>query len=311
MNISLNTTSLNRRRFLGVLGIGASVSALTACGISGETAFGTGTQGGPIIVGSADFPESQIIAEIYAAALNQRGISAETRPAIGAREAYIGALQEGSVGVVPDYSGNLLLYFDAQSTAVTAEEIIAALPQALGETLAALKPSTAENKDSMVITSQTAQKLGLRSLDNLSEHNRQLVLGAPPEFAERGYGLPGLEKNYGFTPQSFEPINDGGGPLTVKALLDDQVQIADLFSTDPAIIANDLVVLEDPKNNFLPQQVLPVINGELVSYAAAQVLNEVSAVLTTEDLIALNTRVSGEEKANPATAAQDWVAEKL
>lgn len=311
MNTSLNTTSLNRRRFLGVLGLGASVSALSACGISGETAFGTGTQGGPIVVGSADFPESQIIAEIYAVALNQRGIAAETRPAIGAREAYIGALQEGSVGVVPDYSGNLLLYFDAESTAVTAEEIVAALPEALGDTLAALTPSKAENKDSMVVTAETAEELNLSSLEDLEAHTGQLVVGAPPEFAERAYGLPGLEDNYGFTPQSFEPINDGGGPLTVKALLDDQVQIADLFSTDPAIIANALVVLEDPKNNFLPQQVLPVINGELVSYAAARVLDEVSAALTTEDLIALNTRVSGEEKANPATAAQDWVTENL
>lgn len=85
----------------------------------------------------------------------------------------------------------------------------------------------------------------------------------------------------------------------------------DLFSTDPAITANNFVVLEDPKNMILAQQVLPVINTHQVSVAAARVLDEVSALLTTETLIELNTRVSGTEKAAPATAAEDWVSENF
>lgn len=303
-------TSLNRRRFFGLAGVSASALALSACGISGETAFGSGSTDGTVVIGSADFTESQIIAEIYAAALKKRGFTAETRPAIGAREAFIGALEEGTVGVVPDYTGNLLLFLDTSATAVTAEEILSSLKDALPEELSVLEPAPAENKDSMVVTSETASSLGLRSMADLSAHP-ELKLGAPPEFAERSYGLPGLKEKYGFEPAEFSPINDGGGPLTVQALLDDDVQVVDLFSTDPAISRNNLVILEDPENNFIAQQVVPVVNGKLVSVAAADVLNEVSALLTTEDLVALNDRVSGEEKANVATAAGDWVEEKF
>lgn len=303
--------TMNRRQLFTLAGLGTGVLALSGCGLSGETAFGSGGVSDTVTVGSADFTESQIIAEIYAAALKKRGINAETVPAIGAREAYIGALQEETVGVVPDYSGNLLLYFDAETKATTPEEIMQALPDAVGDKLSVLEAAPAQNSDSLVVTSETAQRLGLTSIADLAAHSDELVLGAPPEFAERAYGLPGLKSKYGFVPKDFSPVNDGGGPLTVQALLDDDVQVADLFSTDPAIVKNKFVVLEDPKNNFLAQQVVPVVNAKAVSVAAADVLNEISALLTTEDLIALNDRVAGEEKANPATAASDWVNEKL
>lgn len=305
------TTQINRRKFFGLAGIGAGAMALSACGLSGETAFGGGSTDGTITIGSADFTESQIIAEIYAAALKKRGFTVETHPAIGAREAYIGAVREGTVGVVPDYTGNLLLFLDGETKAQTPEEILKALPGALPEELAALEPAPAENKDSLVVTQQTADKFGLKSISDLAAHSSDVVLGAPPEFAERSYGLPGLKAKYGFEPKNFSPINDGGGPLTVQALVDDQVQVADLFSTDPAIVKNKFVVLKDPKNNFLAQQVVPVVNGKQVSVAAAKVLNEVSALLTTEALIELNTRVSGEEKANPSLAAGEWVEQNF
>lgn len=301
------TIELNRRSFLSVAGVSAGLFGLSACGLSGETAFGDGATSSTVIVGSADFTESQIIAEIYAAALNKRGIEAKIQPAIGAREAFIGALEEGAVGVVPDYTGNLLLYFDSESTATTPEEIVAALHEKISDKLAVLEPASAEDKDSLVVTQETASKYKLKSLSDLAPHTKKLKLGAPPEFAERAYGLPGLKSKYGFEPSEFSPINDGGGPLTVKALKDGEVQIVDLFSTDPAIKANNFVVLEDPKNNILAQQVIPVVNAKAVSVAAAEVLNDVSAKLTTDVLIALNTRVSGDEKASPATAAQEWV----
>lgn len=305
------TTQINRRKLFGLAGIGAGAMALSACGLSGETAFGSGSTDGTITIGSADFTESQTIAEIYAAALKKRGFTVETHPAIGAREAYIGAVREGTVGVVPDYTGNLLLFLDRETKAQTPEEILKALPGALPEELAALEPAPAENKDSLVVTQQTADKFGLKSIADLAAHSSDVVLGAPPEFAERSYGLPGLKAKYGFEPKNFSPINDGGGPLTVQALVDDQVQVADLFSTDPAIVKNKFVVLKDPKNNFLAQQVVPVVNGKQVSVAAAKVLNEVSALLTTEALIELNTRVSGEEKANPSLAAGEWVEQNF
>jgi len=259
-------------------------------------------------VGSADFPESQILAELYAGALESADVEAETSPGIGAREAYVKAVQDGSVDVVPDYSGNLLLYADPGATATSAEEIMAALPGALPEDLVVLQPSRAENKDAMVVTPATAEKYGLRSIADMAEVCKELVIGGPPEFAERPQGLQGLEADYGCVPGSFEPINDAGGPLTVQALLDGDVDVADIFTTTPAIADNDLVVLEDPENNFIAQQVLPLAGRDRLPQEAVDALDALSAKLTTEDLVDLNRKVSGEDPVSPADAAREWLS---
>ena len=109
-------------------------------------------------------------------------------------------------------------------------------------------------------------------------------------------------------PESFEPINDGGGPLTVQALLDGDVDVADIFTTTPAIADNDLVVLEDPENNFIAQQVLPLAAADRLPQEAVDALNELSGKLTTEALIDLNRQVSGEDQVSPADAAQEWLS---
>lgn len=307
----MNPVSRNasRREVLG-LAAAASVLGLTGCGLSGKNALGPSKGRGTIVVGSADFVESQIIAEIYTAVLQNAGHKAESQPAIGAREAYIGAVKQGSVSVVPDYSGNLLQYFDKTATESTAEDIMTALAKVVPKGLQVLEPSPAEDKDALVVTKDVAKKYGLESLEDLGKVCLDLKLAGPPEFQERAYGLPGLEANYGCVPAKFSPINDSGGPLTVKALLDDQVQVADIFTTTPAIEKNDLVVLEDPKNNFLAQQAIALIRKDQVPQAAQEVINKVSRTLTTKDLIRLNDRVSGDEKASTVQAAKDWVSDK-
>ncbi|WP_159617541.1 ABC transporter substrate-binding protein [Arthrobacter zhaoguopingii] len=291
--------------------------AVTACGGNSDPAAGPGGDGagGSIVVGSADFPESQIIAEIYAGALKAEGIDAGTKLNIGSREIYMAAVEEGSVHVVPDYSGNLLLFADPEATAESAEEIVAALPEALDAripdaNLGVLEASEAENKDAMVVTKETAEKYGLKSMADMGEVCGELIIGAPGTFRERSYGLPGLKERYGCEPAGFEAINDGGGAITLEALLNDDIQVADIFTTTPSIVDNDLVVLEDPKNNWLAQQVVPVVNLDTVGEDARAVLNEVSAELTTEDLINLNRQVSGDEKRNPSDAAAGWLEEK-
>ncbi|HET8795653.1 MAG TPA: ABC transporter substrate-binding protein [Arthrobacter sp.] len=285
---------------------GAGEDPLSNTESSGSAGSGSGE---PLVVGSAAFPESEIIAEIYAGALNAAGIEAETQPAIGSREIYVGAVQDGSVDLVPDYSGNLLLFFNPEAEAESAEEIMAALPEATPEGLAVLEPSEAENKDAMVITQATSEKYDLTSLADIGEVCDELVLGAPPEFADRAYGLKGLKETYGCEFKSFEPLNDGGGAVTVQALIENDIQVADIFTTTPAIEDNGLVVLEDPKNNFIAQQVLPLISEERVGEEAREVLNSVSAELTTEDLINLNRQVSGDQKRSPEAAAQGWLEE--
>ncbi|MDQ0866134.1 ABC transporter substrate-binding protein [Arthrobacter globiformis] len=305
------------RRGLGGLAAGVGVAlALSACSsgnpLSSPSTSATGgaTSGGSLVVGSADFPESQIIAEIYAGALNAAGVTATTKPNIGSREIYFKAVQDGSVDVVPDYSGNLLSHVDAQAGEVTPEDVYKALPGKLPQGLAVLEPSKAEDKDAMVVTKATAEKYQLKSIEDLAKVCKDLTMAAPATFETRSYGFPGLKKNYNCELKALKPFSDGGGNLTLQALLSDEVQVADIFTTTPSIADNDLVVLEDPKNNFKAQQVLPLYNDAKVTDKAKEALNNVSKTLTTDDLINLNRAVSGSQKQNAKDAAAAWLKDK-
>ncbi|MDQ0619699.1 ABC transporter substrate-binding protein [Arthrobacter globiformis] len=315
MNYPVRTTLT--RRGLGGLAAGVGLAlALSACSsgnpLSSPSTSATGgaTSGGSLVVGSADFPESQIIAEIYAGALSAAGVTATTKPNIGSREIYFKAVQDGSVDVVPDYSGNLLSHVDAQAAEVTPEDIYKALPDKLPQGLAVLEPSKAEDKDAMVVTKATAEKYQLTSIEDLAKVCKDLTMAAPATFETRSYGFPGLKKNYGCELKALKPFSDGGGNLTLQALLNDEVQVADIFTTTPSIADNDLVVLEDPKNNFKAQQVLPLYNDAKVTDKAKEALNNVSKTLTTEDLINLNRAVSGSQKQNAKDAAAAWLKDK-
>lgn len=308
---------LMRRRAWGGLAAGLGLTlALSACvGASdplstAPSATTSSSAGEPLVIGSADFTESQIIAEVYAGALNEAGVTASAKPNVGSREVNFKAIQDGSIDVVPDYSGKLLQLADNEATQGSADEILKALPGKLPDGLGVLEASKAENKDAMVVTKATAEKYQLKSLADLAKVCSEVVVGAPANFAERPYGLPGLKKNYDCVPKKLEPFNDGGGAITVRALLEDQVQVADIYTTAPAISDNDLVVLEDPKNNFIAQQVLPLYNEAKMTDKAKETLNNVSKALTTEDLINLNRAVSGNQKQDPKEAALAWLKDK-
>ncbi|KNC18557.1 glycine/betaine ABC transporter substrate-binding protein [Arthrobacter sp. RIT-PI-e] len=318
---NLSAPRARRRALMGLAGGLTAALALTACGANSDPTDTSGSNddaagsSGSLTIGSADFPESQIIAEIYAGALNAAGVEATTRPNIGSREIYYGAMEDGSIDLIPDYSGNLLLFVDSSAPEASAEDIIGALPEALTErspdvNLGILEPASAESKDALVVTAATAERYDLTSIADLAEVCDEITIGAPSTFQERAYGLPGLEDKYGCVPGGFEALNDGGGDITLQALLNDDVQAADIYTTTPSIDDNDLLVLEDPENNFIAQQVVPLINLDTVGEDAREVLDRVSAELTTDDLLALNREVSGEEKRNPSDAAADWLADK-
>jgi len=263
-------------------------------------------------VGSANFPESEIIAEAYAQALEADGISVERRMQIGARDIYIAALRDGSVDLVPEYTGNLLQYLDPATTATTPEEVDAALASASPEGFTTLTPAPAEDKDSYNVTQEFSQTNNITSLADLASYEGQLRVGGNPELAERPYGPKGLTEVYGVPAEriQFVPISDSGGPLTVKALTDGEVEVADIFSTTPAIVDNGFVTLEDPKNMIMPQNVVPMISNAAATDQVKATLDKVSAQLTTADLLAMNARNQGEEKASPAKVAGDWLKEK-
>jgi osmoprotectant transport system substrate-binding protein len=288
------------------------VLALLAAACGSSNPLGGGTISGDlksIVVGSADFPESKIVAEIYAQALEANGFTVRRQLGIGSRETYIPAVRDHSIDLIPEYTGNLLQYFDPKTTVTTPDAVELALVRALPGDLSILTPSPASDTDTVTVTEATAQKWNLKTIADLAVRSPEVKLGAMSEFQNRAEGLPGLKAKYGLdiTPNNFVAINDGGGPATVRALTDGAVTAADIFSTSPAIPQNHLVVLEDPKNNFLAANVVPLVSSQKKSDQLKNVLDAVSAKLTTEGLIELNTAVSGNTGIDPDEAARNWV----
>lgn len=284
-------------------------SGTTSAAGSGAASGSAAAGGGPVVIGSANFPESALLANIYAAALTEAGVEASTNLNIGSREVYIKAIEDGSIDLVPEYSGALLQQFDPTATAVSPDDVYAALVKATPEGLTVLEKSTAENKDAVVVTKATADANNLTSIADLAPVASTFILGGPPEWATRPTGVPGLKEKYGLTFKEFKPL-DTGGPLTVGALTSDQIQAGNLFTTDAAIPANDLVILEDPENLFAAQNVLPLIRSDANTAAVAEALNAVSAKLDTATLTELGAKVTV-DKQDSAQVAQEWVAANL
>ncbi|MDV6270465.1 MULTISPECIES: ABC transporter substrate-binding protein [Rhodococcus] len=304
----MRTSRFRSSRLLVAAATVLSLAALTACGSSDNS--DSSSDPNTVVVGSANFTESEIIANIYAEALRVNGFDVSTSFNIGSREAYIPALKDGSITLIPDYTGNLLQYLDPAATATSSEDVLAALPAALGSELAITTPASAEDKDAVVVTKETADKWNLKTIADLAPHSAEVKFGAPAEFQERPVGLPGLKANYGLdiSASNFVPIADGGGPATVKALASGDITAANIFTTSASIPANNFVVLEDPKNNFPAQNVVPVLRASASSDKLAAVLDAVSAKLTTEELLDLNVAVSGDAKTEPAAAAKAWIS---
>jgi osmoprotectant transport system substrate-binding protein len=214
-----------------------------------------------IVVGSGDFPESEIVAEIYAQALRANGFDVGRRMGIGSRETYIPALKDHSIDLVPEYIGNLLLYFQPDSTATMLNAVELELYKRLPGDLSILTPSPASDTDTVTVTNGTATVA----------------------------------------------INDGGGAVTVRTLTDGRVTAANVFSTSPAIWDNHLVALEDPEHNFLAGNIVPLVNSQKKSDHLKDVLDAVSAKLTTPGVAALNAAVAGNSGIDPDQAARNWV----
>jgi osmoprotectant transport system substrate-binding protein len=302
--------TLRTARLLVAAAALAAAMILSACGNSDPLAAQGSCGGDGLTVGSANFPESETVANVYAEVLRINGFKVDTRLNIGSREAYIPALRQCAISVIPEYNGNLLQYLDKNATATNSADIDSALTKALGSDLAIGAPAPGQDSDAVVVTKDTADRWNLRSIGDLAAHSAEVKFGAPAEFQERAGGLPGLKKNYNLdiAANNFVPIADGGGPATVRALVDGQVTAANIFTTSPAIKQNNLVVLDDPKHNFPAQNVVPLFNAAKKTDKALNALNAVSAKLTTDELVKLNDAVSGSSKTEPKAAAVAWVA---
>jgi osmoprotectant transport system substrate-binding protein len=295
-----------RRSTLLVAGAAAALLTLTACGgdsdpLAAESGDGGGAEPGTIVVGSQAYYSNEIIAEIYAQALEGAGMEVERNFTIGQRDAYMPALEDGDVQVFPEYTGNLLQFLDPETTATTPEDVYAALSDALPEGLAVLEQSPATDQDSYNVTAEFAEANGLASLADLAGVP-DLVVGGPAELEQRPYGPQGLADVYGVD-ASFEATGD----TTVQDLVAGTVNVANVFSADPRIQTEGLVTLEDPEGLFLASNVVPLVSAD-VADQVADVLNPVSAALTPEGLVDLNVQSTEEERSSEDIAA-DWLAE--
>ena len=286
----------------------AAVMVLSACG--GDPLTGGNNNPAPtdtIVVGSGNFTESRLLAEIYAEALASKGVKVSKKLNIGNRELYFKGVQDGSIDLIPEYSGVLLKYVNKEAQEVGPDEVYAALKKSLPQGLIVLDKSSAEDKDAVVVTKQIAAQYSLKTIDDLVPYCKELVFGGPPEIQNRPDGLPGLKAKYNCEFKEFKAL-DVGGPLTVAGLKDNTVQAADLFTTDTAIKTNEFVVLEDPKSVFAAQNVLPLINEKKASQQVRDTLNAISKKLDTKTLLELNGKLSAPDKPEPEKVAKEWLA---
>ncbi|MCX7522288.1 ABC transporter substrate-binding protein [Microbacterium sp. STN6] len=303
-----------RRGLLAAAGVVAAAAlTLTACSSgnpldSSSKGASNGSSGSStVIVGSAAFPENEIIAEVYAQALQAAGVKVKTQLSIGQRDVYLAALKDGSIDLIPEYSGNLMQYYDADSSAQTSDDVYAALNDALPKGFEVLDQAKAQDRDSYNVTKEFSEKYGVTSLADLKKVDIPLTVGANAEFKTRPYGIPGLKKVYGVD-ATLKPISDSGGPITVGALEDGTVQLADIFTTTPSI--KQFVTLKDPEHLIIAQNVVPLINSKKASEKVRTVLNKVQAKLTTDDLISFNEKSSGDAKESSADIAKQWLSAK-
>lgn len=279
--------------------------SLALAGCSGADPLATESDatregGEAIVVGSQAYYSNEIVAEIYAQALEGAGKEVERKFSIGQRDAYMPQLEDGSIDVFPEYTGNLLQFYKEDTEARSADEVYSELKESLPDSLAVLEAAPASDQDSYTVTKEFAEANKLASIEDLAGISEPLTVGGPPELAQRPYGPKGLESAYGVKAE-FSATGD----TTVEDLAAGTVNVANVFTADPRIQTEDLVVLEDPKSLFLASNVVPLVaadqSGEL-----AEVLNPVSEKLTAQVLVDLNVQ-STVDKKSAADIASAWL----
>ena len=286
---------------------------LAACGGGGNDALEGGSQqngGSTVTVGSTNFSEQLILAEMYAAVLKKAGVKVDTRLNLGAREVVFPALEKGDIDLLPEYNGAVLSFLDPKATQTTSDEVNGALAPLLdAKGLVALDESPAEDKDGWAVTKETADKYGLAKISDLKGKAGQLVIGGPPELKTRPSGIPGLKKVYGIEDFKEFKALDAGGPLTTSALNKGDIDVGRVFTTQGAIAANNWVLLEEDKPLEPAQNIVPIGRKDAMTDQVKQALNAISAKITTEELTKLNKLVDV-DKQDPEKVANDWLTQQ-
>ncbi len=324
-----------KRIYLLVAALLGLAMTLTACGSSGSSSdttpppapansgssggdtsgsgAGSGSTGtypsdpGSIVVGSADFTENQLLADIYGDAMSAKGVKVTKKLNIGERPIYMKALNDGSIDFIPEYTGSILAYLQPSTTAKTPADVYAALQAAAGDKLVALPYAAAQDSDTITVTQATATKYNLKSIADLAPVASKLTLGAPSGFQTRADGVPALKSVYGVTFGKFTPLQ-AGGSFTVSALKNGTIDAGDIFSTDSSIAANNFVSLADTKSMFAAQNIVPLATKAKLSQPMVDACDAVSQKLDTTTLASLVTKASA-DGADVDKVAKDWLSQ--
>lgn len=312
MSARLTTLMRGLRARVLLPGVALLVVAATAgCGSSDPLSDkGDNSSGGSptVVIGSADFTESELLMQIYAQALEAKGVKVTTKPNIGSREVYMKAFQNGELDLLPEYDGPLLDYLSngkVPAGVTSAADVDKALTKVLPKGSQLGQTSAAADGDTITVSKQVAQKYHLSSIADLAPVAGKLTFGGSPEWPTRYEGR--LKSLYGVTFKEVKRL-DAGGPLTIKALEGGDVDAADVFSTDANIAANHWVTLSDPKGLYLAANVVPLIQSDVANGTVTSTLNAVSKALTTSNLAAADAEVQNEKK-TPEAVAKEFVAD--
>jgi osmoprotectant transport system substrate-binding protein len=266
-----------------------------------------------IRVAAFGFTESEILAELYSQALEAKGYP--TGPVVqgGPRELVQPALAEGLIDLVPEYAGSALSFLTLGAVGGSANvtdthDALALVVAPLN--IVALKPALAQDSNAIVVTQTTADRFGLRDISDLTSVGARLVFGGPPECAQRRLCLAGLESVYGIEFREFIPL-DTGGPLTLQALRSGSIDVALLFTTDPAIVSEGLVVLTDDRGLQPSEHVTPLVRRQVLSTygdGVIRTLDAVSSLLTTSNLRAMIGQVAGGRPVHEVAAS--WLHDR-
>lgn len=293
----------------GVVGAILMSLFVAACG-SGDDAA---PEGPTITIGSQDFGESAILAEVYAQALAQEGYEVAIQPLGGFREIVLGSFESGEINFTPEYAASMLEYLNENAGEATgdAEETTEMLQGYLDEeNLVAYSPSPAVDTNAFVVTPETAEEHGLEAISDLSGLEGELTLGGPPDCETNPFCIPGLQDVYGIDfSDSFTSLD--AGSVTVQALEAGEIDVAVLFSTAAVIADRGWILLEDDEGMLAADNVVPVVAEEVDSAHGEDfrsLVNEVSAALTTEDLTEMNRQYEIEQE-DAEAIAESWLSD--
>lgn len=280
-----------------------------ATGGGSEAAAEEDIERGEVVVGSTNFAEQELVAEMYSQVLADAGYSVNKRFQLGSREVVFPALQGGEIDVTPEYIGTLLEFINGGAGEATSDvdETLGLLTDQLPDGVTMLEPSEAQDSNALAVTRETADDLKLSAVSDLEGEAGDMVLGGPPECPQRPLCLPGYEETYGLSFENFQAL-DAGGPLTTEALNSGEIDVGLVFSTQGAIVANDWVVLEDDEGLQPAENITPAVREEILNGEVEELVNSVSATLTTENVTDMNAQM--EEGGSPADVAAAFLQEQ-